>query len=120
MWFKYLQGGAIKDTYSNLLDAAAGEHGEWTEMYERMAKEAEREGFTKLAAQFKGVAQIEKVHEERYLELAKQLKDNTIFKKTDTVIWRCRNCGHIHVGSDARKVWRVCDHPQAYFVVVKM
>ena len=119
MWFKYLQGGAIKDTYSNLLDAAAGEHGEWTEMYERMAKEAEREGFTKLAAQFKGVAQIEKVHEERYLELAKQLKDNTIFKKTDTVIWRCRNCGHIHVGSEAPKVCPVCEHPQAYFEVVK-
>ncbi len=119
MWFKYLQGGSIKDTYSNLLDAAAGEHGEWTDMYERMANEAEREGFKRIAEQFRGVAKIEKIHEERYLGLAKQIKDETVFKKQDTVIWRCRNCGHIHVGTEAPKVCPVCDHPQAYFEVVK-
>ena len=118
MWFKYLKGGAIPDTYTNLLDAAAGEHGEWTEMYERMAKEAEREGFTRIAEQFKGVAQIERDHEERYLALAKALKEKKIFNQDSTVLWKCRNCGHIHVGNSAPKVCPVCDHPQAYFEIV--
>ncbi len=119
IWFKYLQGGSIKDTLSNLLDAAAGEHGEWTEMYERMANEAEREGFTRIAQQFRGVAQIEKIHEERYLALAEQVKNNTAFSKEEVVVWRCRNCGHIHIGKQAPSVCPVCDHPQAYFEVVK-
>ena len=119
IWFKYLQGGSIKDTLSNLLDAVAGEHGEWTEMYERMANEAEREGFTRIAQQFRGVAQIEKIHEERYLALAEQVKNNTAFSKEEVVVWRCRNCGHIHIGKQAPSVCPVCDHPQAYFEVVK-
>ena len=117
MWFKALHGGAIADTYTNLLDAAAGEHGEWTEMYERMAKEAKEEGFDKLAVAFAGVAAIEKVHEERYLALAKKVKEETVFTSEEVVVWKCRNCGHLHIGKNAPKVCPVCDHPQAYFEV---
>ncbi|MEG1751914.1 MAG: rubrerythrin family protein [Clostridia bacterium] len=118
LWFKALNDGAVPSTLVNLLDAAAGEHGEWTEMYSRMAKEAKEEGFDRLSSQFEGVAKIEKSHEERYLKLAEQIKQNKVFECDDVVIWKCRNCGHLHIGSTAPKVCPVCDHPQAYFQVI--
>jgi len=115
LWFKALHDDGIPCTATNLLDAAAGEHGEWTEMYARMACEAEEEGFTKLAAAFKGVAAIEKHHEERYRALHKSLEEGTIFAKPQNVTWKCRNCGHIYEGDKALDKCPVCLHPQAYF-----
>lgn len=115
MWFKYLHNGEVPSTLENLIDAAAGEHGEWTSMYERMAKEAKEEGFGELAAKFLGVAAIEKRHEERYLKLAQLVKEGKVFKKTSKKVWICRNCGHVYVGDEAPKVCPVCNHPQAYF-----
>lgn len=115
MWFKYLHNGDVPSTLENLIDAAAGEHGEWTSMYERMAKEAKEEGFDELAAKFLGVAAIEKRHEERYLKLAQLVKEGKVFKKTTKKVWICRNCGHVYVGEEAPKVCPVCNHPQAYF-----
>lgn len=115
MWFKYLHNGDVPSTLENLIDAAAGEHGEWTSMYERMAKEAKEEGFDELAAKFLGVAAIEKRHEERYLKLAQLVKEGKVFKKTSKKVWICRNCGHVYVGEEAPKVCPVCNHPQAYF-----
>ncbi len=115
IWFKALHGGAIPMTMENLIDAAAGEHGEWTEMYKRMAEEAKEEGFTKLAYQFEAVAAIEKVHEERYKKLLEEIKENSVFKKDEVVAWKCLNCGHIHFGKEAPSVCPVCDHPQSYF-----
>lgn len=117
MWFKELHDGAIPDTYTNLLDAAAGEHGEWVEMYVRMAKDAKAEGFTEIAKKFEGVAAIEKRHEERYALLSKLIKEGKVFKKTKKTVWICRNCGHIHIGTTAPKVCPVCAHPQSYFEV---
>ncbi len=117
MWFKALHGGALPKTYENLLDAASGEYGEWSDMYVRMAKEAREEGFEELALQFEGVAAIEKRHEERYRKLAQLIKENAVFNKTDKKVWICRNCGHIYVGENAPEVCPVCKHPQAYFQV---
>ena len=119
MWFKALHDGAVPSTLANLLDAAAGENEEWTNMYKRMAEEAREEGFAKLAEQFEGVAAIEKVHEERFRKLAEQVKANKVFESDDVVVWKCRNCGHIHVGTKAPNVCPVCVHPQAYFEIVK-
>ena len=118
IWFKELHGGNVPDTLSNLLDAAAGENGEWTEMYKRMAEEAREEGFMAIAAKFDGVAAIEKRHEERYRKLAQLVKDKTVFKKTDKKVWVCRNCGHVYVGNEPPKICPVCNHPQAYFEIL--
>ena len=115
MWFKELHGGSVPGTIENLIDAAKGENGEWTEMYKRMAKEAREEGFIEIAEKFEGVAAIEKRHEERYNKLLENVKKNTVFKKTKEKIWICRNCGHVYVGREAPKVCPVCNHPQAYF-----
>ena len=115
MWFKALNGGSVPSTLENLLDAAAGEHGEWTEMYARMAKEAKEEGFDRLAYQFDAVAKIEKIHEERYQRLIDEIKNGSTFKKEEAVAWKCLNCGHIHYGKTAPNVCPVCDHPQGYF-----
>ncbi len=118
LWFKALNG--IGTTAENLLEAAIGEHGEWTEMYARMAKEAEEEGFTALAKQFSGVAKIEKTHEDRYRALLENLKEQKVFEKEEEVtVWECRNCGHLHVGKTAPTVCPVCAHPQSYFEVRK-
>ena len=89
MWFKELHGGAVPTTLENLLDAAAGERGEWTEMYKRMAQEAREEGFEAIARKFEGVAEIEKRHEERYNKLVELVKENKVFKKTEKKIWVC-------------------------------
>ncbi len=115
LWFKELNG--IGDTKENLLAAAEGENHEWTDMYEEFAKTAEAEGFTELAARFRGVAAIEKAHEERYRALLKNIEMQEVFKKSEVKVWECRNCGHIVVGTEAPEVCPVCNHPQAYFEV---
>ena len=113
--FKYLKG--IGDTKANLAAAAAGENYEWTDMYDTFAKEAEEEGFADIAATFRGIGAIEKEHEERYKKLLENINDGDVFKKGSVVIWKCRNCGHIHVGVEAPAVCPVCKHPQSYFEV---
>lgn len=118
IWFKLLHDG-IQDTATNLKDAAAGENYEWTDMYAQFAKEAKEEGFDKIAYLFEAVGAIEKEHEERYLALLKNVEEGTVFAKGDMVVWQCANCGHIHVGTSAPQVCPVCDHPQAYFQLVK-
>ncbi|MBO4822735.1 MAG: rubrerythrin family protein [Prevotella sp.] len=115
MWFKLLEGGGIKSTVENLKAAADGENFEWTDMYERMAKEAEEEGFLDIAEKFRGVAAIEKHHEERYRKLLQNIEDKVVFSREGDCIWQCRNCGHIVIGKDAPEVCPVCDHPQSFF-----
>ena len=115
MWFKLLEGGAIKSTPENLKAAAEGENFEWTDMYDRMAREAEEEGFTEIAEKFRGVAKIERAHEERYRKLLQNIEEGIVFSRDGDRIWQCRNCGHIVVGPKAPEVCPVCDHPQAYF-----
>ncbi|MFG6373654.1 MAG: rubrerythrin family protein [Oscillospiraceae bacterium] len=118
LWFKEL--GGTGDTAANLAAAAAGENEEWTAMYKEMAETARGEGFDRIAALFDGVAAIEKEHEERYLALLKNLKEDLVFRKPDgEYIWVCRNCGHIHTGKSAPEVCPVCAHPQAYFELKK-
>ncbi len=117
LWFKHLNG--IGDTAQNLKAAAEGENFEWTDMYDRMAKEAEEEGFTQIAAQFRAVAKIEKTHEERYQALLKNVLEEKVFEKTDVVVWECRNCGHLHIAVKAPKMCPVCAHPESYFEVRK-
>ena len=119
MWFKELHGGSIPDTMENLLDAANGENYEWTEMYEQFAKDAEEEGFTRLAYQFRAVAKIEKAHEERYRALLNNVEMQAVFAKAEMTMWECRNCGHLVMGKNAPKVCPVCDHPQSFFEVRK-
>ena len=114
MWFKLLEGG-IKSTPENLKAAAEGENFEWTDMYDRMAREADEEGFPEIAEKFRGVAAIEKHHEERYRKLLKNIEDQVVFSREGDCIWQCRNCGHIVVGPKAPEVCPVCDHPQAHF-----
>lgn len=113
LWFKALNG--IGSTEENLKAAAAGEHEEWTNMYAEMAKTAEEEGFLQLAAQFEGVAKIEKTHEERYLKLLQNLKNGEVFQKGEKVLWFCRNCGHVELAENAPAICPVCEHPQSYF-----
>ena len=115
LWFKALAG--LGDTEENLKAAAEGENFEWTNMYERMAKEAEEEGFPELAAQFRGVGEIEKHHEERYRKLLQNVEEKKVFEKSGVTVWECRNCGHIVVGTKAPDVCPVCNHPQSYFEV---
>jgi len=115
LWFKAL--GELNDTEVNLKAAAEGENYEWTDMYDRMAREAEEEGFTELAAQFRGVAAVEKAHEERYLALLKNVETKQVFEKAGVVMWECRNCGHLVMGTKAPEICPVCAHPQAHFEV---
>ena len=114
MWFKQLNGGEIPSTLDNLKDAANGENYEWTEMYEEFAKTAEEEGFTEIARLFRGVGEIEKHHEERYLKLVDNIDNNLVFKKDEEVIWICRNCGHVYYGKEAPVVCPICNHKQSY------
>ena len=115
LWFKALEG--IGDTKANLLEAANGENYEWTDMYDRFAKEADEEGFHELAAQFRAVALIEKSHEERYRALLNNVEMQTVFEKAGEAMWECRNCGHLVMGKKAPQLCPVCAHPQAYFEV---
>ena len=115
LWFKAL--GELGTTADNLKAAAAGEHGEWTDMYPTMAKEAREEGFDKIAFLFESVAAIEKEHEARYNALRANVEGGTAFKKPERTQWICRNCGHIHEGNSAPKMCAVCAHPLSYFEV---
>lgn len=115
LWFKAL--GELGDTASNLEAAAQGENYEWTDMYDRFAKEAEEEGFKVLAYQFKAVAAIEKAHEERYRKLLSNVNLNEVFAKSEETLWECRNCGHLVMGKKAPAVCPVCAHPQSFFEV---
>lgn len=117
LWFKEL--GELGDTAQNLLHAAQGENFEWTDMYDRMAKEAEEEGFAELAAKFRGVAAIERSHEDRYRALLNNVETAKVFEKSEVQVWECRNCGHIVVGTTAPQLCPVCAHPQSYFELRK-
>ena len=117
LWFKAL--GGLGDTAANLAAAAEGENYEWTDMYDRFAKEAEEEGFTALAAQFRMVAAIERSHEERYRKLLSNVEMQQVFEKAGETMWECRNCGHLVMGKKAPMMCPVCAHPQAYFEVRK-
>ena len=115
IWFKYLNG--IGTTEENLLHAAEGENYEWTDMYDRMAKEAEEEGFKEIAQKFRMVGAIEKEHEERYLKLLANVKEGLVFSKEGDTVWQCSNCGHLVFGKKASLVCPVCLHKQEYFQV---
>ena len=117
LWFKLLHGGEVPSTAENLVAAAEGENYEWTDMYDRMAKEAKEEGFDHIAYLFEEVGKIEKEHEERYRKLLSNVENGTVFSAGEIKIWKCRNCGHIVVGTAAPKVCPVCVHPQAYFEI---
>ncbi len=120
IWFKLLlEGGAIPETAKCLEMAADGEHGEWTDMYPRMAAEAKEEGFTQIAALFTMVAGIEKEHEERYRLLASNLADQKVFAREEQQVWQCTNCGYTFIGKSAPLKCPVCAHPQAYFELKK-
>ena len=115
LWFKELNG--IGNTAENLKAAADGENYEWTDMYEGFARTAEEEGFPELAQKFRGVAAIEKHHEERYRALLKNVEMKQVFEKSEVKVWECRNCGHIVIGTRAPEICPVCAHPQSYFDV---
>ena len=119
MWFKELNDGEISETLDNLKEAADGENYEWTDMYDEFARVAEEEGFTKLAKKFRGVAEIEKMHEERYRKLISNIENGLVFSRDGDTIWQCRNCGHIVIGPKAPQVCPVCNHPQSYFEIKK-
>ena len=114
MWFKLLHDG-VPTTLENLKDAAAGENYEHEDMYARMAKEAREEGFEEIAKAFEGVAAVEKAHEERYLKLAQNIADGMVFERDEVVVWKCGNCGHLHVAKKAPMKCPVCDHDRGYF-----
>ena len=117
MWFKLLNGGEIGTTAENLKAAADGENYEWTDMYDEFAKIAKEEGFDHIAYLFEEVGKIEKEHEERYLKLLENVKEGKVFEAGEVKIWKCRNCGHIVVGTSAPEVCPVCNHPKAFFEI---
>ncbi len=117
IWFKLLHDGQVPTTTENLADAAAGENYEWTDMYDRMAKEAKEEGFDHIAYLFEAVGKIEKEHEARYKKLLENIEGGLVFSKDGDAIWKCRNCGHIVIGKQAPEVCPVCNHPKSYFEV---
>lgn len=127
-FFKFLEGGEVEisasfpagkigTTAENLMEAAHGEHEEWSSMYPEFAETAKKEGFQEIAAVFRAVSVAEKRHEERYLNLLKLVEEKTAFKRETTVMWRCRNCGYIHEGTTAPNSCPACAHPQAHFEV---
>ena len=117
IWFKLLHDSDVTDTATNLLDAAQGENYEWTDMYDRMAKEAREEGFDRIAYLFEAVGKIEKEHEERYRKLLANIEEGVVFSKENDVVWQCVNCGHIVIGKKSPKMCPVCEHAQSYFQV---
>ena len=117
LWFRELNG--IGSTAENLVSAAEGENYEWTDMYDGFAKTAEAEGFPELAAKFRMVAAIERMHEERYRALLHNVEAQEVFAKSSVKVWECRNCGHIAIGEKAPEVCPVCNHPQSYFELRK-
>lgn len=118
IWFKLLHNG-MPNTIENLKDASSGENYEWSDMYSQMAKDAREEGFDNIAILFEGVAKIEKEHEQRYLDLLKNIEEDKVFAKDSEKMWQCSNCGHTHSGKNAPKVCPVCAHPQAYFQILE-
>ena len=117
IWFKLLHEGEVPATDANLVDAAGGEYYEWTEMYPGFAQTAREEGFDEIAFLFDKVAAIEKVHEERYKKLLKNVQDAVVFSRDEDAVWECINCGHIVIGKKAPEVCPVCKHPKSYFQV---
>ena len=117
MWFKLLNGGKVPSTIENLKEAAEGENFEWTNMYDKMAKEAKEEGFNHISYLFTEVGKIEKEHENRYKKLLENIENGIVFSKDDERIWKCRNCGHIVIGKYAPEKCPVCDHPKSYFEI---
>ena len=117
LWFKLLHGGEVPTTAENLLAAAEGENFEWTDMYDRMAKEAKEEGFDHIAFLFEEVGKIEKEHEERYRKLLGNVEGGLVFSRDGEKIWKCRNCGHIVIGKEAPELCPVCTHAKAYFEI---
>ena len=115
LWFKLLHGGDMPDTMANLRDAADGENYEWTDMYERMAVDAEEEGFSAIAKRFRAVADIERLHEERYRRLLQNIEEGIVFSRDGDRVWVCCNCGHIVIGPKAPAACPVCAHPQSFF-----
>ena len=113
LWFKEL--GLINTTQINLSNAASGENYEWTDMYERFAKDAQDEGFTRLAYLFSSVGKVEKEHEERFLKFLNDVEMKEVFKKANETMWKCMNCGHLVIGKEAPKICPVCGYPQSYF-----
>ncbi len=119
LWFKALHGGAVPSTPENLRDAASGENYEWTDMYAEFAQTAREEGFDDLAKLFEGVGAIEKHHEERYNRMLAEVEAETVFTAKEDTVWICLNCGHVHYGKEAPESCPVCDHPKAYFEILK-
>lgn len=117
IWFKLLHNNDIPTTVENLKDAAAGENFEWTDMYDRMAKEAKEEGFDRIASLFEMVGAIEKEHEARYKKLLANIEGGLVFSRDGDMMWQCSNCGHIVIGKNAPAVCPVCAHPKAYFEI---
>ena len=117
LWFKLLINNSIPSTVENLKSAAEGENFEWTDMYDRMAKEAREEGFDRIAFLFESVGKIEKEHEARYKKLLENVENGLVFSKEEDKIWVCRNCGHIVIGKNAPEVCPVCSHPKAFFEI---
>ena len=117
MWYKLLNGGQVGTTVENLKAAAEGENYEWTDMYADFAKTAKEEGFDRIAYLFEEVGKIEKEHEARYLKLLENIEEGKVFEAGEVKIWKCRNCGHVVVGTSAPEVCPVCSHPKAYFEI---
>ena len=115
MWLKYLHEGQIPDTLSNLKDGASGENYEWSQMYKEFEETARQEGYTEIAAMFHMVAQIEKEHKERYRQLMQNIEKGLVFKRDNIVVWKCRQCGYIHVAQAAPEQCPYCKYPKAYF-----
>ena len=115
IWFKLLNGGGVPDTETNLKDPAAGENYEWTEMYKEFAQTAREEGFDDIAEHFELTASIEKAHEERFKVLAENIRNNSVFKKSDEITWKCNNCGYLHHSKTAPEVCPMCNHPKDHF-----
>ncbi len=118
LWFKALHQGDVPDTMTNLLDAAAGENYEWTEMYAEFAKTAKEEGFDALAAQMAAVGKVEKEHENRYRKLVANIEQGKVFAREEAQLWQCANCGHIVEAKEAPEICPVCNHPKAYFAIL--
>ena len=116
IWYKLLHGD-VADTSTNLKDAAAGEHYEYSDMYAKFATEAREEGFDEIARLFEEVGKIENKHEERYLKVLDNIEKGIVFKSDGVTVWKCRNCGYIHIGDSAPEVCPVCKHPQSYFEI---
>lgn len=115
LWFKQL--GLLQDTLKNLETAASGENFEWSKMYKEFAETAKEEGFIQIERLFRGVADIEKHHEERYNKLKSNIENQEVFSRLEEEAWQCRNCGHIHYGNKAPEVCPVCAHLQSFFQI---